>query len=84
MAASRHQAHQEERSRTAVIMVTMHDNPAYLRRQCGGSGRVLLKDVQGRSSTRSDRWPRWGIIESQMPKGCCPMSRRDGAYGADT
>ena len=36
----------EERSRTAVIMVTMHDNPAYLREAVrAGAAGYLLKDV---------------------------------------
>src|SRR2546428_549751 len=36
----------EERPRTAVIMVTMHDNPAYLREAVrAGAAGYLLKDV---------------------------------------
>src|SRR3979409_767793 len=62
----------EERSRTAVIMVTMHDNPAYLREagRAGAAG-YLLKDVSKDDLIDAIRQVATGgaFIESQMLKG---------------
>ena len=62
----------EERSRTAVIMVTMHDNPAYLREAVrAGAAGYLLKDVSKDDLIDAIRQVATGgaFIESQMLKG---------------
>ncbi|TMC70655.1 MAG: response regulator transcription factor, partial [Chloroflexi bacterium] len=62
----------EERSRTAVIMVTMHDNPAYLREAVrAGAAGYLLKDVSKDDLVDAIRQVATGgaFIESQMLKG---------------
>src|SRR5919204_513862 len=62
----------EERPRTAVIMVTMHDNPAYLKEavRAGAAGH-LLKDVSKDDLLDAVRQVATGgaFIESQMLKG---------------
>jgi DNA-binding NarL/FixJ family response regulator len=62
----------EERPRTAVIMVTMHDNPSYLRDAVrAGAAGYLLKDVSGEELIDAVRQVASGgaFIESQMLKG---------------
>src|SRR6059058_3233843 len=62
----------EERPRTAVIMVTMHDNPAYLREAVrAGAAGYLLKDVSKDELLDAIRQVATGgaFIESQMLKG---------------
>ncbi len=62
----------EERPRTAVIMVTMHDNPAYLREAVrAGAAGYLLKDVSKGELVDAIRQVSSGgaFIESQMLKG---------------
>ena len=62
----------EERPRTAVIMVTMHDNPNYLRDAVrAGAAGYLLKDVSGEELIDAVRQVASGgaFIESQMLKG---------------
>jgi DNA-binding NarL/FixJ family response regulator len=62
----------EERPRTAVIMVTMHDNPAYLREAVrAGAAGYLLKDVSKDDLIDAIRQVATGgaFIESQMLKG---------------
>ena len=62
----------EERPRTAVIMVTMHDNPAYLRDAVrAGAAGYLLKDVSKDELVDAVRQVSTGgaFIESQMLKG---------------
>ena len=62
----------EERSRTAVIMVTMHVNPAYLREAVrAGAAGYLLKDVSKDDLVDAIRQVATGgaFIESQMLKG---------------
>jgi DNA-binding NarL/FixJ family response regulator len=62
----------EERPRTAVIMVTMHDNPAYLREAVrAGAAGYLLKDVSKDDLLDAIRQVATGgaFIESQMLKG---------------
>src|SRR5436309_13721865 len=62
----------EVRSRTAVIMVTMHDNPAYLREAVrAGAAGYLLKDVSKDDLIDAIRQVATGgaFIESQMLKG---------------
>src|SRR5439155_1219629 len=62
----------EERPRTAVIMVTMHDNPAYLREAVrAGAAGYLLKDVSKDDLVDAIRQVATGgaFIESQMLKG---------------
>src|SRR5207245_9600824 len=65
----------EERPRTAVIMVTMHDNPAYLREAVrAGAAGYLLKDVSKDELLDAIRQVATGgaFIESQMLKGMLP------------
>ena len=62
----------EERPRTAVVMVTMHDNPAYLREAVrAGAAGYLLKDVSKDDLIDAIRQVATGgaFIESQMLKG---------------
>ena len=62
----------EERSRTAVIMLTMHDNPSYLRDAVrAGAAGYLLKDVSKDELVDAIRQVATGgaFIESQMLKG---------------
>ncbi|MGH2499739.1 MAG: response regulator [Candidatus Limnocylindria bacterium] len=62
----------QERPRTAVIMVTMHDNPAYLREAVrAGAAGYLLKDVSRDDLVDAIRQVSSGgaFIESQMLRG---------------
>ncbi len=62
----------EERARTAVIMLTMHDNPTYLRDAVrAGAAGYLLKDVSKDELVDAIRQVATGgaFIESQMLKG---------------
>src|ERR671936_1387063 len=62
----------EERSRTAVVMLTMHDNPTYLRDAVrAGAAGYLLKDVSKDELVDAIRQVATGgaFIESQMLKG---------------
>ena len=62
----------EERSRTAVVMLTMHDNPTYLRDAVrAGAAGYLLKDVSKEELVDAIRQVATGgaFIESQMLKG---------------
>jgi len=62
----------EERPRTAVVMLTMHDNPAYLRDAVrAGAAGYLLKDVSKDELVDAIRQVSSGgaFIESQMLKG---------------
>jgi DNA-binding NarL/FixJ family response regulator len=62
----------EERPRTAVVMLTMHDNPAYLRDAVrAGAAGYLLKDVSKDELADAIRQVATGgaFIESQMLKG---------------
>ncbi|HUG55581.1 MAG TPA: response regulator transcription factor [Candidatus Limnocylindrales bacterium] len=62
----------EERPRTAVIMVTMHENPAYLREAVrAGAAGYLLKDVGRDELVDAIRQVASGgaFIEGQMLKG---------------
>jgi DNA-binding NarL/FixJ family response regulator len=62
----------EERPRTAVIMLTMHDNPTYLRDAVrAGAAGYLLKDVSKDELVDAVRQVATGgaFIESQMLKG---------------
>ncbi len=62
----------EERPRTAVVMLTMHDNPAYLRDAVrAGAAGYLLKDVSKEELVDAIRQVATGgaFIESQMLKG---------------
>src|SRR2546425_12879192 len=62
----------EDRPRPAVIMVTMHDNPAYLREAVrAGAAGYLLKDVSKDDLLDAIRQVATGgaFIESQMLKG---------------
>src|SRR5919198_4992977 len=62
----------EERSRTAVVMLTMHDNPTYLRDAVrAGAAGYLLKDVSKDDLVDAIRQVATGgaFIESQMLKG---------------
>jgi DNA-binding NarL/FixJ family response regulator len=62
----------EERARTAVIMVTMHENPSYLRDAVrAGAAGYLLKDVSREELIDAIRQVSSGgaFIESQMLKG---------------
>src|SRR2546430_2439326 len=81
----------EERPRTAVIMVTMHDNPAYLKEAVrAGAAGYLLKDVSKDELVDAIRQVASGgaFIESQMlkgmlsemkPTGPVPPAARDAA-----
>src|SRR3954463_4891670 len=62
----------EERPRTAVVMLTMHDNPTYLRDAVrAGAAGYLLKDVSKDELVDAIRQVATGgaFIESQMLKG---------------
>ena len=62
----------EERPRTAVVMLTMHDNPTYLRDAVrAGAAGYLLKDVSKDELLDAIRQVATGgaFIESQMLKG---------------
>ena len=62
----------EERPRTAVIMVTMHDNPAYLRDAVrAGAAGYLLKDVSKEELVDAIRQVSTGgaFIESKLLRG---------------
>ncbi len=62
----------EERPRTAVIMLTMHDNPTYLRDAVrAGAAGYLLKDVSKDELVDAVKQVATGgaFIESQMLKG---------------
>src|SRR5438477_11819208 len=62
----------EERPRTAVIMVTMHDNPAYLRDAVrAGAAAYLLKDVSKEELVDAIRQVSTGgaFIESKLLRG---------------
>src|SRR2546428_5094460 len=62
----------EERSRTAVIMLTMHDNPTYLRDAVrAGAAGYLLKDVSKDELVDAIRQVATGgaFIESQLLRG---------------
>jgi DNA-binding NarL/FixJ family response regulator len=62
----------EERPRTAVIMLTMHDNPSYLRDAVrAGAAGYLLKDVSKDELIDAVKQVATGgaFIESQMLKG---------------
>jgi len=62
----------EERPRTAVVMLTMHDNPTYLRDAVrAGAAGYLLKDVSKEELVDAIRQVSSGgaFIESQMLKG---------------
>jgi DNA-binding NarL/FixJ family response regulator len=62
----------EERPRTAVIMLTMHDNPSYLRDAVrAGAAGYLLKDVSKDELVDAIRQVATGgaFIESQMLRG---------------
>ena len=62
----------EERARTAVIMLTMHDNPSYLRDAVrAGAAGYLLKDVSKDELVDAIRQVATGgaFIESQMLRG---------------
>jgi len=72
----------EERPRTAVIMVTMHDNPAYLRDAVrAGAAGYLLKDVSKEELVDAVRQVSTGgaFIESQMLKGMLSEMKPSGA-----
>jgi DNA-binding NarL/FixJ family response regulator len=71
----------EERPRTAVIMVTMHENPAYLREAVrAGAAGYLLKDVSKGELVDAIRQVSTGgaFIESQMLKGMLTDMRPQG------
>jgi two-component system, NarL family, response regulator LiaR len=76
----------EERSRTAVIMLTMHDNPSYLRDAVrAGAAGYLLKDVSKDELVDAIRQVATGgaFIESQMLKGML-SEMKPGSAGAQT
>src|SRR5437016_9200915 len=71
----------EERPRTAVITVTMHDNPAYLRDAVrAGAAGYLLKDVSKDELVDAIRQVATGgaFIESQMLKGMLSEMKPQG------
>ncbi len=75
----------EERPRTAVIMVTMHDNPAYLRDAVrAGAAGYLLKDVSKEELVDAVHQVATGgaFIESQMLKGMLSEMKPAGAATA--
>jgi two-component system NarL family response regulator len=75
----------EERPRTAVIMVTMHDNPAYLREAVrAGAAGYLLKDVSKDELLDAIRQVATGgaFIESQMLRGMLSEMKPGGTGGA--
>jgi DNA-binding NarL/FixJ family response regulator len=71
----------EERPRTAVIMLTMHDNPTYLRDAVrAGAAGYLLKDVSKDELVDAVRQVATGgaFIESQMLKGMLSEMKPSG------
>ena len=71
----------EERPRTAVIMLTMHDNPTYLRDAVrAGAAGYLLKDVSKDELIDAIRQVATGgaFIESQMLKGMLSEMKPSG------
>jgi DNA-binding NarL/FixJ family response regulator len=75
----------EERPRTAVIMVTMHENAAYLREAVrAGAAGYLLKDVSKGELVDAIRQVSSGgaFIESQMLRGMLSELRPQGAAPA--
>jgi DNA-binding NarL/FixJ family response regulator len=71
----------EERPRTAVIMLTMHDNPTYLREAVrAGAAGYLLKDVSKDELIDAIRQVATGgaFIESQMLKGMLSEMKPSG------
>jgi len=75
----------EERSRTAVIMLTMHDNPSYLRDAVrAGAAGYLLKDVSKDELVDAIRQVATGgaFIESQMLKGMLSEMKPSGGGSA--
>ena len=74
----------EERPRTAVVMLTMHDNPAYLRDAVrAGAAGYLLKDVSKDELIDAIRQVATGgaFIESQMLKGMLSEMKPSGGVG---
>lgn len=72
----------EERPRTAVIMLTMHDNPTYLRDAVrAGAAGYLLKDVSKEELIDAVKQVATGgaFIESQMLKGMLSEMKPSGA-----
>ena len=72
----------EERPRTAVVMLTMHENPAYLREAVrAGAAGYLLKDVSREELVDAIRQVATGgaFIESQMLKGMLSEMKPTGA-----
>jgi len=75
----------EERARTAVIMLTMHDNPSYLRDAVrAGAAGYLLKDVSKDELVDAIRQVATGgaFIESQMLKGMLSEMKPSGGGSA--
>lgn len=75
----------QERPRTAVIMLTMHDNPAYLRDAVrAGAAGYLLKDVSKDELIDAVRQVATGgaFIESQMLKGMLSEMKPDATAPA--
>ena len=75
----------EERPRTAVIMLTMHDNATYLRDAVkAGAAGYLLKDVSKEELTDAVRQVASGgaFIESQMLKGMLSEMKPSTPAGA--
>ncbi|HEY6960055.1 MAG TPA: response regulator transcription factor [Candidatus Limnocylindria bacterium] len=71
----------EERPRTAVVMLTMHDNPAYLRDAVrAGAAGYLLKDISKEELIDAIRQVSSGgaFIESQMLKGMLSEMKPSG------
>src|SRR5205809_6342035 len=71
----------EERSRTAVVMLTMHDNPTYLRDAVrAGAAGYLLKDVSKDELVDAIRQVATGgaFIESQMLQGMLSEMKPQG------
>ena len=74
----------EERPRTAVVMLTMHDNPAYLRDAVrAGAAGYLLKDVSKDELVDAIRQVATGgaFIESQMLKGMLSEMKPSASVG---
>lgn len=74
----------EERPRTAVIMLTMHDNPSYLRDAVkAGAAGYLLKDVSRDELIDAVKQVATGgaFIESQMLKGMLSEMKPGSAAG---
>jgi two-component system response regulator DegU len=75
----------EERSRTAVVMLTMHDNPTYLRDAVrAGAAGYLLKDVSKEELVDAIRQVASGgaFIESQMLRGMLSEMKPTGPVPA--